>query len=58
MQECQYQAQDMMKPGYEKDAKLTAKVEEKLIGCMANTVDKVSRQILCIVYCVLYQLET
>ena len=40
MTECQYQAQDMMKPGYENDAKLTARVEDKLIGCMATTVDK------------------
>mmetsp|Transcript_13809 Transcript_13809/g.26503 ORF Transcript_13809/g.26503 Transcript_13809/m.26503 type:complete len:151 (+) Transcript_13809:98-550(+) len=40
MQECQYQAQDLMKPGYENDAKMVAKVEEKLIGCMSQTVDK------------------
>jgi hypothetical protein len=40
MQECQYQAQDLMKPGYENDAKMTAKIEDKLIGCMATTVDK------------------
>ena len=38
--ECQYQAQDLMKPGYENDAKMTAKVEDKLIGCMSQTVDK------------------
>lgn len=40
MTECQYQAQDLMKPGYENDAKLTARIEDKLIGCMSNTVDK------------------
>lgn len=40
MNECQYEAQDLMKPGYENDAKMTAKVEEKLLGCMSQTVDK------------------
>ena len=40
MTECQYQAQDLMKPGFENDAKMVNKVEEKLIGCMSNTVDK------------------
>lgn len=40
MSECQYQAQDLMQPGYENDAKMTARVEEKLIGCMSQTVDK------------------
>lgn len=30
----------MMKPGYENDAKMTKKVEDTLIACMASTVDK------------------
>lgn len=40
MQECQDQARDQMKPGFENDAKKMAKVEEALINCMASTVDK------------------
>jgi hypothetical protein len=29
-----------MKPGFENDAKMTQRVEDKLIACMAGTVDK------------------
>jgi len=39
MAECQDKARDMMKPGYENDAKQMAKVEDALIGCMSSTVD-------------------
>ena len=39
MSECQYQAQDLMKPGYENDAKLMGRVEDKLLTCMSKTVD-------------------
>jgi len=40
MSECQDKARDMMKPGYENDAKQMAKVEDYLINCMSRTVDE------------------
>lgn len=40
MQECQDKARDMMKPGYENDAKKMAKVEDTLLSCMNKTVDE------------------
>ena len=40
MTECQYQAQDMMKPGYENDAKAMTKVEDSLLSCMEKTVNE------------------
>ena len=38
MQECQDQAQDAMKPGYENDAKAMSRVEGALISCIDKTV--------------------
>jgi len=40
MAECQDKARDMMKPGYENDAKQMAKVEDVLLGCISKTVDE------------------
>jgi hypothetical protein len=40
MADCQDKARDLMVPGYEKDAKKMAKVEDALISCMARTVDE------------------
>jgi len=40
MSECQDRARDLMKPGFENDAKQMAKVEDKLISCMGNTVEE------------------
>lgn len=40
MAECQDKARDMIKPGYENDAKKMGQVEDVLIGCMAKTVDQ------------------
>jgi hypothetical protein len=39
MEECQDVAKDLMQPGYENDAKKMAMVEDKLISCIAKTVD-------------------
>lgn len=38
MQDCQDNARDMMRPGYENDAKAMAKVEDSLLSCMEKTV--------------------
>ena len=40
MQECQDKARDQMKPGFENDAKLMAKVEDTLLSCLGRTVDE------------------
>ena len=40
MGECQEKARDLMTPGFENDARKTAKVENALINCMAKTVDE------------------
>lgn len=40
MQECQDKARDQMKPGFENDAKLIAKVEDTLLLCLGRTVDE------------------
>lgn len=40
MTECQDKARDLMKPGYENDAKSMTKVEDALISCMSRTVDE------------------
>ena len=40
MHECEDKARDMMKPGYENDAKQMAKVEDVLLGCISATVDE------------------
>jgi len=40
MSECQDKARDMMKPGYENDAKQMQKVEDALLGCMSKTVNE------------------
>lgn len=40
MAECQDKARDLMKPGYQNDAKKMAQVEDTLINCMAGTVDQ------------------
>jgi hypothetical protein len=39
MAECQDKGRDLMKPGYENDAKKMAAVEGALLSCMAKTVD-------------------
>jgi hypothetical protein len=38
MHECEDKARDQMRPGFEQDAKLMAKVEDTLIGCIDGTV--------------------
>jgi hypothetical protein len=38
MQDCQDNARDMMRPGYENDAKAMTKVEDSLLSCMEKTV--------------------
>lgn len=40
MQECEDKARDMMKPGYENDAKQMAKVEDVMLRCISTTVDE------------------
>ena len=40
MQECQDKARDLMKPGYENDAKKMAQVEDALLHCMSTTVQQ------------------
>ena len=40
MQECEDKARDMMKPGYENDAKQMAKVEDVMLHCISTTVDE------------------
>ena len=40
MNECQDKARDLMKPGYENDARKMAKVEDTLLTCMSKTVDE------------------
>mmetsp|Transcript_6131 Transcript_6131/g.7933 ORF Transcript_6131/g.7933 Transcript_6131/m.7933 type:complete len:154 (-) Transcript_6131:118-579(-) len=39
MQECQDKTRDMMKPGYENDARKMQQVEDAMISCIAGTVD-------------------
>jgi hypothetical protein len=41
--DCQDQAKDLTVPGWEKDAKLTQKVEDALFSCMAKAVDSHSK---------------
>lgn len=40
MHECEDKARDLMKPGYENDAKQMAKVEDVMLGCISTTVDE------------------
>lgn len=40
MQECEDKARDIMKPGYENDAKQMSKVEDVLLSCISKTVDE------------------
>ena len=39
MMDCQDQARDMIKPGFENDAAALAKVEDHVLTCMSKTVD-------------------
>uniref|UniRef100_A0A7S2YSU4 Protein FAM136A n=1 Tax=Entomoneis paludosa TaxID=265537 RepID=A0A7S2YSU4_9STRA len=39
MQECQDKARDVMKPGYENDARKMQQVEDTLLACISQTVD-------------------
>jgi hypothetical protein len=39
MIDCQDQARDMIKPGFENDAAALSKVEDHVLTCMSKTVD-------------------
>jgi hypothetical protein len=39
MMDCQDQARDMIKPGFEDDAAALSKVEDHVLTCMSKTVD-------------------
>lgn len=39
MQECQDVARDMMKPGYENDARKMQQVEDSMLACIEGTVN-------------------
>jgi hypothetical protein len=43
--DCQDHGRDLMVPGWEKDAKLTQKIEDAVLACMAKAVESHSKLI-------------